>query len=367
MIYFLTTPPPVEFIKRAEHLATDNASSFVVIEDVLSQYQNIKFDYFVLLQPTSPLRTAKHIQEACEKFEKNYNNFDYLVSVSEAHKPTSLTRIIDKDESLKYFQLDYSNYTRQQYHLEYSPNGAIFIAKPEAYLLQKHFYGERCQAYFMDKSVSVDIDDRLDFEYFYFLLQKKNKETLLLNLIKERIEYKRFLFEKKEEITLIGHSILEQWNIDNLNGKKVNNLAISDISTKEYISLILEKNMIRQLGKKVIVMTGMNDIINPEWTSNQVLEDIQRLIFKLKKIRSDIEVYFLEIIPVALRADRNNEDIRILNEILRIGLKEVEWIELNNTFSDGYGKLNIRYTNDGLNLNKEGYTLLEKILKSRVC
>ncbi len=102
-----------------------------------------------------------------------------------------MTRTIDEDESLKYFQLDYSNYARQNYKPEYSPNGAIFSAKPDKYLEQKHFYGEKSLAFFMDKASSVDIDDRLDFEYFYFLTQQQNKAKILINNIKQRIEYKK--------------------------------------------------------------------------------------------------------------------------------------------------------------------------------
>ena len=49
---------PIEFIKRSAELSSDKASSFVVIEDVLNRYSHVDYDYFVLLQPTSPLRTA---------------------------------------------------------------------------------------------------------------------------------------------------------------------------------------------------------------------------------------------------------------------------------------------------------------------
>lgn len=191
---------PIEFIKRAEHLASDKASSFVVIEDVLNQYKHVDFDYFVLLQPTSPLRTAQHIQECCEKFERNFDKFDFIVSVSDAHKPTTLTRVIEEDESLKHFQLDYSNYARQLYRPEYSPNGAIFSAKPTAYLEQKHFYGAKCLAYFMDRDVSIDIDDRQDFEYFYFILQQRNKEKILLETIKRSILMKKRILKKLKRL-----------------------------------------------------------------------------------------------------------------------------------------------------------------------
>ncbi|MFZ7269341.1 cytidylyltransferase domain-containing protein, partial [Avibacterium volantium] len=187
---------PIEFICRDSNLATDTASSFVVIEDVLRKYNDTEFDYFVLLQPTSPLRTKEDIINANRIFEDNFLDFDFLVSVSVATKSTALTRPIDEDKSLKYFQLDYSNYARQNSKLEYSPNGAIFSGKPNKYLEQKHFYGEKSLAYYMDKNRSIDIDDRLDFEYFYFLIQQQNKNNILLNNIKKEIECKKTCFNE---------------------------------------------------------------------------------------------------------------------------------------------------------------------------
>ncbi len=48
----------------------------------------------------------------------------------------------------------------------------------------------------MDKDVSIDIDDRQDFEYFYFILQQRNKEKVLLETIKRSILMKKRTLEK---------------------------------------------------------------------------------------------------------------------------------------------------------------------------
>lgn len=74
-----------------------------------------------------------------------------------------LVNPIDEDESLKYFDTDLSNYRRQGYK-DYSPNGAIFMAKPEAYLERKHFFGSKSLAYIMNAEDSVDIDGALDLK-----------------------------------------------------------------------------------------------------------------------------------------------------------------------------------------------------------
>lgn len=163
-----------EVIYRNEELSNDNATTYMVLEDLLNRIeQNI--DYFVLLQPTSPLRNENHIIKAIEKFENNYDEFDFLVSVKEAEHGSILVKRIDEDESLKYFDTDFATYRRQNYK-EYSPNGAIFIGKPKAYVLQKHFFGKKSIAYIMNKFDSVDIDDVIDYEFASLCMKKRMQE-----------------------------------------------------------------------------------------------------------------------------------------------------------------------------------------------
>ncbi len=150
-----------EVMMRGEALSNDKATTFMVLEDILKNRLQESIDYFVLLQPTSPLRTSKHITEAIEKFESKIEHFDFLVSMKEAEHAKVLVNPIDDDESLKYFDTDFSNYRRQGYK-DYSPNGAIFIAKPDSYLEQKHFFGVKALSYIMSAEDSVDIDGALD-------------------------------------------------------------------------------------------------------------------------------------------------------------------------------------------------------------
>lgn len=159
---------------RDKKLSTDNASTFVVIEDVLKRYTG-RLDYFVLLQPTSPMRNSMHIKEAISKFETKYDTFDFLVSVKEADHAGVLVKPIDEDDSLKYFDTDFSNYKRQKFK-EYSPNGGIFIGKREAYLKQKHFFGKKALSYKMSKRDSVDIDDILDLQVAKLYIEQRLTE-----------------------------------------------------------------------------------------------------------------------------------------------------------------------------------------------
>lgn len=159
---------------RGEGLSDDNATTFMVLEDLLKRLK-WDFDYFVLLQPTSPLRNKNHIAEAIALFESHYNQFDFLVSVKEAEYPSILVKPLDKRQSLKYFDTDFSNYRRQNLK-EYSPNGAIFMAKPEAYFNNKHFFGTRSIAYKMSKIDSIDIDDQYDYVFAKTMLSENKRD-----------------------------------------------------------------------------------------------------------------------------------------------------------------------------------------------
>lgn len=159
-----------EVMYRGENLSNDTATTYMVLEDLFDRLKE-DMDYFVLLQPTSPMRTAVHIQEAVKAFEEKIDRFDFLVSVKEAEHGKDLVNPIDEDGSLKYFDTDFSNYKRQMYK-DYSPNGAIFIGKPECYLEHKHFFGSKSMAYKMTAFDSIDIDNVIDYELAKICMQK---------------------------------------------------------------------------------------------------------------------------------------------------------------------------------------------------
>lgn len=165
-----------DVLMRGEALSNDKATTYMVLEDILKNRLETAIDYFVLLQPTSPLRNSRHIKEAVSKFELRFKDFDFLVSVKESEHAKVLVNPIEDDETLKNFDTDFSNYRRQGYK-DYSPNGAIFIAKPEAYLNRKHFFGAKSLAYFMTAAESVDIDNSFDLIIAKVIMQQAFNHT----------------------------------------------------------------------------------------------------------------------------------------------------------------------------------------------
>ena len=71
---------------RGERLSNDNATSYMVIEDVIYK-QSDDFDYFVLLQPTSPMRNELHIIKAIKKFENNIIKYYYQILLPVNYSP----------------------------------------------------------------------------------------------------------------------------------------------------------------------------------------------------------------------------------------------------------------------------------------
>ena len=354
-----------EVIMRGEELSNDSATSYMVIKDVLEKDLGVEYDYFMLLQPTSPFRNYQHINESIEKFEKNIEKCDFLVSMAEASKTSTLIKPIEEDESLRHYDLDFSNYKRQSFK-EYYPNGAIFIGKNKEYLEKKHFFGEKSLAYFMNKADSVDIDDRLDFEFAILLMSLKQKEKQLLKNIENRIEEKKERFSKVGDITLIGHSIFDNWNIENFQGYGINNLGIRGINTTQYNDMILKKGLINNLGKYVFLMAGTNDIVINNWKKEDTLLWIEESIKHIKNINQDTKIFFLEVPKVISRADRNNKIIEELNIYLKDSLEnKIEYISLDK-LNDKFGNLKLEYTYDGLHFNEEGYQKLTEILQEEI-
>ena len=162
-----------EVVYRGERVSNDTATTFMVIEDLFNKI-GIDFDYFVLLQPTSPLRTSRHVKEAMGLFENRIEDFDFLVSVKLAEHTRLLVNPIDDDLSLKYFDTDFANYRRQAF-ADYCPNGAIFMGKPDAYIEKRHFFGARAIAYKMTAFDSVDVDTELDYKFAQICMRERLK------------------------------------------------------------------------------------------------------------------------------------------------------------------------------------------------
>ncbi len=163
-----------EILLRDKTLSSDTSSSENVIIDVIEkiyQQQNITFDYIILLQPTSPLRTNIDIDSAFDIMFKN--NSDSVISLVE----------ID-NKILKAFKIKEGYITpisdnkkhpfipRQQLPTTYMPNGAIYIIKTSSFIENKELITNKTIPYIMPQERSIDIDNQEDLEFCENLIAK---------------------------------------------------------------------------------------------------------------------------------------------------------------------------------------------------
>ena len=121
----------VAFLRSAEY-AGDGASTCYTVKVVLEKYKHIgkQYDLCVVLQPTSPLRTARDIQNAYKLFIDK--EADALTSVTETEHPIQWCFNLDNTCSMKNFaNSPYKNCRRQDLEKYYRENGAIYIFKTD--------------------------------------------------------------------------------------------------------------------------------------------------------------------------------------------------------------------------------------------
>ena len=160
-----------ETIERPDELASDISTTFDAIKHTIENCE--QYDYIVLLQPTSPLRDEKHIDEAIELLKSK--NADAVVSVCEMDHSPLWSNTLDDSLSMKGFLKDeVLNKRSQDLEKYYRLNGAIYICKTNKLLEEESFFlKENIFAYDMNRESSIDIDEKIDFKIAEIIMGNK--------------------------------------------------------------------------------------------------------------------------------------------------------------------------------------------------
>ena len=155
----------VPFIRPIE-LASDEATSIDVVLHSLKELEMQKdhYDFIVLLQPTSPLRTTEHIDKAIEQLIERDD--DAVISVCKAeHHPLWCNELGDDKDMSGFLREEIVNKRSQELPDYYRLNGAIYLCDVERLKSKMTFFlNEKISAYIMKQDVSVDIDMRSDLD-----------------------------------------------------------------------------------------------------------------------------------------------------------------------------------------------------------
>lgn len=163
-------------IRRPAEFASDAASADDVVRHFFKEIPEQFVEqnpYIVYMQPTSPMRSARHVDLALEQMETEAVHT--LVSVVEMTKSPFKSFSIDANGRLQsIFDEKMSNARRQDLPKTYVPNGAIYIFRMSDFLDRGGFPSNGSVPFVMNEADSIDIDTEEDIRYLEYVLKEKN-------------------------------------------------------------------------------------------------------------------------------------------------------------------------------------------------
>ena len=170
----------VPFMRPAEIAQDKTPSIDVALHAVewLAENEGWQTDILLLLQPTSPLRTATHIDEALDAMlQADADTVVSVIPVPHSCSPYSIMRL--ENGRLSDFWTEptpFNRYRRQEVPTFYARNGpAVLATKTPILFAKRGFYGDHIVPYLMNEHDSTDIDEPFDLEYTEFLLNRKRE------------------------------------------------------------------------------------------------------------------------------------------------------------------------------------------------
>ena len=160
--------------KRPDYLATDSSGKLDTILDVKLYAEkkfNIKYDYVIDLDVTSPLRTVEDLKHAYNILFENQEAIN-IFSVSPSHR-NPYFNMVEQNEDDSFFTLcKKGNFlTRQSTPKVYDMNASFYIYK-------RDFFNEEWKTAVTDKSLiyevphlCFDLDNPIDFEFMAYLIE----------------------------------------------------------------------------------------------------------------------------------------------------------------------------------------------------
>lgn len=172
-----------------------------------------------------------------------------------------------------------------------------------------------------------------------------------------------------DDILFIGNSITDgaEW-FELFDNPKVKNRGISGDTTYGVYDRI--STLLKGHPQKIFLMIGINNVPLGE-DAQTIARGIYKIVNKIKLESPTTKIYLQSVLPV-------NPDLNMFNghtsrwkmipdinkAIKNIAESEnIEYIDLYSHFVNNEGKLDLKYTNDGLHLLGQGYLLWKDIVK----
>lgn len=156
---------------RPEELSTDTAGTYEVLLHALDYYekQGKHYNIVLLLQTTSPFRTAEQVKEALALYDRS--QADMVVSVKECPANPYYNVFEENSDGFLHVCKGEGNiFRRQDAPKVYEYNGAIYIMDAEKLKITHMHKMQKRVKYIMDAQSSFDLDTMQDWEMAEIIL-----------------------------------------------------------------------------------------------------------------------------------------------------------------------------------------------------
>lgn len=157
---------------RPEYLSSDTATTNDVITHLIAWFESEydqKTSLIAVLQPTSPLRNARHIIEAIKEMKNK--SAKAIISVCQLEHPIQFCNQLGPDGSMAGFINTKDIKRTQDLKPTYRLNGALYIFYRGYVGRMQDLYSDGTYAYIMSSKLSIDIDTQDDFNLAEYYLK----------------------------------------------------------------------------------------------------------------------------------------------------------------------------------------------------
>lgn len=156
---------------RPKCLASDTATTNDVITHLVDWFESENkqtVSLIAVLQPTSPLRSSKHIIEAVDQMHDK--SAKAIISVCQLEHPIQFCNQLGSNESMAGFINIKDMKRTQDLEPTYRLNGALYIFDRQYVGKMQNLYSNGTYAYVMSSKLSIDIDTQEDFDLAEYLI-----------------------------------------------------------------------------------------------------------------------------------------------------------------------------------------------------
>ena len=214
--------------------------------------------------------------------------------------------------------------------------------------------------------------------FLFFVVQKSSAQTTsdttyASTYYQQKVTLFQLLPDTKHEIIFLGNSITDigEW-AEIWQNKNVKNRGISGDNSFGVLARLDE--VLSSQPAKIFIMIGINDIAK-DTPDSVVISNYQKIIWRIQAASPATKIYVQSILPTNneftefVRHQNKDKHIRFINTNLEKFCvdNKVLFVDLYSRFVDKDGKLDKKYTNDGLHINGPGYMQWKQILIEYGC